>query len=161
MSPENQDWQPLDPAGAENLPGEIESALGDGDSASACVVILVDAEIDRDWGAQASLAVAKRWAASGRRIILADACLDGPVLHEAAGVENGEGVSDMVLYGASAQRITERVETGLMLAPAGTPVTQVAEVLEHVKWDMVIRGCREAGATLVFHVSTGPPVCRR
>ncbi len=157
MSPENQDWQPLDPAGAENLPGEIESALGDGDSASACVVILVDAEIDRDWGAQASLAVAKRWAASGRRIILADACLDGPVLHEAVGVENGEGVSDMVLYGASAQRITERVETGLMLAPAGTPVTQVAEVLEHVKWDMVIRGCREAGATLVFHVSTGTP----
>jgi hypothetical protein len=44
-----------------------------------------------------------------------------------------------------------------MLAPAGTPVTQVADVLEHVKWDMVIRGCREAGATLVFHVSTGTP----
>ncbi len=156
MNPENQAWQPLDPA-AGGLPGEIESALSVGGSVSACVVILVDSEIDRDWGAQASLAVAKRWAASGRRIILADACLDGPVLHEAVGVENGEGVSDLVLYGASAQRITERVEDGLMLAPAGTPVTQVAEVLEHVKWDTVIRGCKEAGATLVFHVSTGTP----
>ena len=156
MNPENQAWQPLDPA-AGSLPGEIESALSDGGSVSACVVILADSEIDRDWGAQASLAVAKRWAASGRRIILADACLDGPVLHEAVGVANGEGVSDMVLYGASAQRITERVEDGLMLAPAGTPVTQVAEVLEHVKWDMVIRGCKEAGATLVFYVSTGTP----
>ena len=156
MNPENQAWQPLDPA-AGKLPAELESALGDGDSVSACVVILVDSEINRDWGAQASLAVAKRWAASGRRMILADARLDGPVLHEAVGVENGEGVSDMVLYGASAQRITERVEGGLMLAPAGTPVIEVADVLEHVKWDMVIRGCREAGATLVFHVSTGTP----
>ena len=156
MNTENQAWQPLDPA-TGSLPGEIESALGDGDSVSACVVILVDSEIDRDWGAQASVAVAKRWAASGRRIILADACLDGPVLHEAVGVENGEGVSDMVLYGASATRITERVEGGFMLAPAGTPVIEVADVLKHVKWDMVIRGCREAGATLVFHVSTGTP----
>ena len=156
MNPENQAWQPFDPA-AGSLPGEIESALSDGGSISACVVILVDSEIDPDWGAQASLTVAKGWAASGRRIILADACLDGPVLHEAVGVENGEGVSDMVLYGASAQRITERVESGLMLASAGTPVTQVADVLEHVKWDMVIRGCKEAGATLVFHVSTGTP----
>ena len=156
MNPENQAWQPLDPA-TGSLPGEIESALGDGDSVSACVVILVDSEIDRDWGAQASVAVAKRWAASGRRIILADACLDGPVLHEAVGAENGEGVSDMVLYGASAKRITERVEGGFMLAPAGTPVIEVADVLKHVKWDTVIRGCREAGATLVFHVSTGTP----
>ena len=155
MNPEKT-WQVLDPA-AGSVPGELESALGDGDSLSACVVILVDSEIDRDWGAQASLAVAKRWAASGHRIILADACLDGPTLHEAVGVENGEGVSDMVLYGASAQRITSHVEGRLMLAPAGTPVSRVADVLEHVKWDMVIRGCREAGATLVFHVSTGTP----
>ena len=155
MNPEKT-WQVLDPA-AGSVPGELESALGDGDSLSACVVILVDSEIDPDWGAQASLAVAKRWAASGHRIILADACLDGPTLHEAVGVENGEGVSDMVLYGASAQRITSHVEGRLMLAPAGTPVSRVADVLEHVKWDMVIRGCREAGATLVFHVSTGTP----
>lgn len=156
MNPKSQAWQLLDPA-AGNLPGELESTLGDGNSVSACVVILVDSEIDRDWGAQASLAVAKRWAASGRRITLADAQLDAPVLHEAVGVENGEGVSDMVLYGASAQRITERVEGRLMLAPAGTPVIEVADVLGHVKWEMVIRGFRKAGATLVVHVSTGTP----
>jgi len=146
----------LDPAAA-SLPGEIESALGDGDSPSACVVILVDSEIDPDWGAQASLAVARSWAASGHRVILADGCLDGPVLHEAVGVENGEGVSDMVLYGASAQRFAGRIEDRLMLAPAGTPVVEVADVLKHVRWDMMISGCREVGATLVCHVSTGTP----
>ena len=156
MNPKNQAWQPLDLA-AESLPGEIESALGDGDSLYACVVILVDAEIDRDWGAQASLTVAKRWAASGHRVILADGCLDVPVLHEAVGVENGEGVSDMVLYGASARRFAGRVEDRLMLAPAGTPVVEVADVLRHVRWDMMISGCREVGATLVCHVSTGTP----
>ena len=156
MNPKNQAWQPIDPA-AGSLPPEIESALGDDDSLSACVVILVDSEIDRDWGAQATLAVAKRWASSGHSVLLADARLDGPVLHETVGVENGEGVSDMVLYGASAPRIAGRVEDRLMLAPAGTPVVQVAEVLNHVKWDGVIRGCREARVTLVFHVSTGTP----
>ena len=156
MNPKNQAWQPLDPV-AGSLPGDIESALRDGDSPPACVVILVDSEIDRDWGGQASLAVAKRWAASGHRVILADGCLDSPVLHEAVGVENGEGVSDMVLYGASAQRFAGRVEDRLMLAPAGTPVLDVADVLQHVRWDMMISGCREVGATLVCHVSTGTP----
>ena len=156
MNPKNQAWQPLDPA-AGSLPQEIESALVDADSLPACIVILVDSELDHDWGARASLAVTKRWAASGHRVILADGCLDRPILHEAAGVENGEGVSDMVLYGASARRISGRLENRLMLAPAGTPVVEVAEVLEHVKWNMVISGCREVGVTLVIHVSTGTP----
>ena len=156
MNPKNQAWQPLDPA-AGSLPPEIESALVDADSLPALVVILVDSEIDPDWGAQASLAVAKKWAASGHRVILADGCLDRPVLHEAVGVENGEGVSDLVLYGASARRFAGRVEDRLMLAPAGTPVVEVADVLKHVKWDMMIGGCREVGATLVFHVLTGTP----
>ena len=156
MSPKNPDWQVLDPSGG-GLPPEIETALGEGDSHTACVVILVDSEIDRDWGAQASLAVAKGWAASGHRVVLADARLDGPVLHETLGVENGEGVSDMVLYGASAPRVAAPVEDGLVFAPAGTPVVEPADVLGHVRWDVMIRGCREAGATLVFHVSTGTP----
>ena len=156
MNPKKQAWQPLDPA-AGSLPKEIESALVDADSLPAFVVILVDSEIDREWGAQTTLAVARKWAASGHRVILADGCLDHPILHEAAGVENGEGVSDMVLYGASAQRIAGRIEERLMLAPTGTPVVEVAAILEHVKWDMMISGCREAKATLVFHVSTGTP----
>ena len=156
MNPNNQASHPLDPAAAA-LPPEIEGALGDGDSLCACVVILVDSEIDRDWGAQASLAVSKCWAASGHRVILADGCLGSPVLHEAVGVENGEGVSDMVLFGASVTRITGRVENRLVLAPAGTPVVQITDVMKHVRWDMVIRGCREARATLVFHVSADTP----
>ena len=156
MNPKNQAWQPLDPA-AGSLPQEIESALVDADLLPAFVVILVDSEIDRDWGAQATLAVAKKWAASGQRVILADGCLDCPVLHEVVGVENREGVSDMVLYGASARRFAGRIEDRLMLAPAGTPVVEVADVLKHVKWDMMINGCREVGATLVFYVSTGTP----
>ena len=156
MNPENRTWRPLDPV-AESLPEGLESALGDGDSAFACVVVLVDSEIDCGWGAQASLTVARGWAESGRRVILVDACLDRPVLHQSAGVENGEGVCDMVLYGASVPRIARLVREGLYLVPAGTPVARVADVLTHLKWDAVIRGCRETGVTLVFHVSTGTP----
>ena len=156
MNRKNRTWQPIDPA-AGGLPEGLESALGDGDSVSACVVVLVDSEIDSEWGALASLAIAKRWAESGRRVILADACLDRPVLHEVAGVENGEGVSDVMLLGASLERIAEPLGERLFLVPAGTPVDQVADVLTHIEWDIVIRGCKRAGATLVFHVSTGTP----
>ncbi len=156
MNPKNQAWHPLDPA-ALSLPREVEGALSDGDSPCACVVILVDSAIERDWGAQASLALSKKWAASGHRVILADGCLDRPVLHEVVGVENGEGVSDMVLYGASVSRIAARVENRLVLASAGTPVVQVDDVMNHVRWDMVIRGCSEAGATLVFFASVDTP----
>ena len=70
MNLNDQAWQPVDPA-AGNLPAIVEGALGDVDAPSACVVILVDAEIDPDWGSQASLAVSRSWAASGHRVILA------------------------------------------------------------------------------------------
>ena len=158
MNPESRTWQPMD-LGSGRLPAGIESAL-DGDSMCACVVVLMDSEIDRTWGARASLAVAKRWTAAGRRVILVDACLDEPVLHEAAGVENGEGASDMVLFGASIQDVVVNVGEGLLFAPAGTPVVQITDVLAHARWDKLIHGCRGVGATLVFHVATGTPGVR-
>ena len=93
MNSESRKWRPIDP-GAKIWPEGVESALGQGDSASSCVVVLADSELDPEWSAQTSLALARTWAASGRRIVLADACLDRPALHKAAGIENGEGVSD-------------------------------------------------------------------
>ena len=114
MNPENRTWRPIDPE-AGSLPEGLESALGDGASVSACVVVLVDSEIDSEWGAQATLAVARRWAASGRRVILVDACLDCPVLHQSAGIENGEGVCSMGHRFRESRGLSERASIWSLL----------------------------------------------
>ncbi len=152
MSPETLAWQFIDPTG-EGLPEHLEAALDAGDSTVGCVVFWVTPGIDRHWGADVSLLVARGWASRGRSIFLADASFEDPVFHESiAGVSN-EGLSDVMLYGASVKRIARPVDGGVLVASAGTPVGDAAEVLAHPKWDTVIRGFEEAGAVLLVHVS--------
>ena len=152
MSQEIPAWQPIDPAN-EGLPEHVDALLDSFDSSTGCVVLLVAPEIDRRWGADVSLLVARGWAAKGRRVLLADASLEDPVLHESVDGTNDEGVSDVMLYGASVKRVSRSVGGGIFFAPAGTPVGDAAEVLTHPKWDTVISGFREAGAVLLLHLS--------
>ena len=152
MSPDIPAWQPIDSAD-EGLPEHVDAALDSFDSTTGCVVLLVAPEIDRRWGADVSLLVARGWAAKGRSVLLADASLEDPVLHESVDGTNDEGVSDVMLYGASVKRVARSVGGGILFAPAGTPVGDAAEVLAHPKWDTVINGFQEAGAVLLLHLS--------
>ena len=152
MSPDIPAWQPIDPDN-EGLPEHVDAALDSFDSTAGCVVLLVAPEIDRRWGADVSLLVARGWAAKGRSVLLADASLEDPVLHESVDGTNDEGVSDVMLYGASVKRVARSVGGGILFAPAGTPVGDAAEVLAHPKWDTVISGFQEAGAVLLLHLS--------
>ena len=152
MSPDIPTWQSIDPA-EEELPEELGNALASADSMAGCVVFLVSSGIDRRWGADVSLRVARGWAARGRSVLLADASFDDPVLHESIEGASDEGLSDVMLYGASVKRVARPVEGGILLAPAGTPVGDAAEVLAHPKWDSVIHGFHEAGAGLLVHLS--------
>ena len=152
MSPDIPTWQPIDPAN-EGLPEHVDAVLDSFDSTTGCVVLLVAPEIDRRWGADVSLLVARGWAAKGRSVLLADASLEDPVLHESVDGTNDEGVSDVMLYGASVKRVARSVGGGIFFAPAGTPVGDAEEVLTHPKWDTVISGFREVGAVLLLHLS--------
>ncbi len=154
MSPDTPAWQPIDPTDG-TLPGPLDAVLTSSDSVAGCIVLLVSPEIDRRWGAEASLSVARGWARKGRSVLLADASLADPSLHEAVAGTNGEGVSDMLLYGASVRRVARSAGDGLLVAPAGTPVGDAAEVLAHPRWDGVIRGFHEAGALLLLHLAAG------
>ena len=152
MSPDIPAWQPIDPAN-RGLPEHVDAALDSFDSTTGCVVLLVAPEIDRRWGAGVSLLVARGWAAKGRSVLLADASLEDPVLHQSVDGTNDEGVSDVMLYGASVKRVARSVGGGILFASAGTPVGDAAEVLAHPKWDTVISGFQEAGAVLLLHLS--------
>ncbi len=152
MSPDIPAWQSIDPTGGD-LPEPIAGALDSADSTPACVVVWVTPEIERHWGASASLLLARGWAARGRSVLLADASFEDPVLHELVDGAGDEGLSDVMLYGASVKRVARPVDGGFLLAPAGTPVADAEEVLAHPKWDTVIGGFQEAGAVLVLHLS--------
>ena len=156
MSPETPAWQPIDPADGL-LPDALEMSLGSAGATAGCVVLLVTSGIDRRWGADASLTVARGLATAGRSVLLADAGLDDPVLHEAIDGVVGEGLSDVMLYGASVKRVAKPIEGGVLFASTGTPVADAVEVMAHPKWETVIRGFQEAGALLLVHLPAGTP----
>jgi len=106
------------------------------------------------FGAQL-LEFSRRWRDEGRRVYLCDACFEEPILHAAAGVGNGEGLSDSLLYGTSLGRISQRLDKDLALAPAGTVVGDPDGVRAHGRWATILSGFEEAGALLVVAAPAG------
>ena len=119
--------------------------------------MVVAPDVDPRWGADVSLLIARELSAKGRKILLADASFERPVLHEAAGVANGEGISDVLLYGVSLRHVSEPIGGGVVLAPTGTPAGDIQELLGHPNWETLIRGFDEAGATILVHLPSETP----
>lgn len=127
-------------------------ALDPGDT----VVLLLVGEVDRRWAADAAIGMSTAWAASGRRVVLADLHLENPLLHEPLDAENLEGLVDVFLYGASIARSAKPVGgRGFFLIPAGTYTPDVDAIYEHPRWPKLIAGFRDAGASLVLFAPAG------
>jgi len=60
------------------------------------VLLLFDPRSDREWVADAAVAIATAWNAGGRRTVLADLSLEDPVLHERIGMGNLDGIVDIL-----------------------------------------------------------------
>jgi hypothetical protein len=114
MSPEAKDRSvPFDP-GAGSGPDGVLLPPRDG---GEVVALLVDASVRGDlWGERAAVALAREWAARGRKVVLVDGDVETPSLHELLRVPNLEGLADAILYGAS----LERVETPPRASPSGS-----------------------------------------
>jgi len=150
--PEFPSWQPLE-GGSVPIP---EGASGDG------VVALVAAAgaVRGGWAAEAALDLARAWSASGRKVVLADAALDRPALHVAAGLDNDEGLSDASLYGASVRRVARPVDGGaFFVVTAGSPVADASAVARSPRWQRLCDGFGEAGVTLILFIRDGDSGC--
>lgn len=156
MSSDPPVWQPIDPT-AGMLPAPLDATLSSSGSVAGFVALWVSPEIDGRWGVEVSLLVARGWARKGRSVLLADASLDDPSLHKVVAGPNDEGVSDVILYGASVNRVARPTGDGLLVTPAGTPVGDAAEVLAHPRWEGVVRRFRKAGSLLLLHLPAGTP----
>ncbi|MEX0912005.1 MAG: hypothetical protein WD737_04570 [Gemmatimonadota bacterium] len=117
------------------------------------VVLLISGAVNRQWAADAALALGAEWARGGRRIVLADLHLENPLLHAGLDVSNLEGMVDIFLYGASLSRIAQPVRAGeFYLIPAGTYAPDVAEIYRHPRWKKLVSGFRDTDAALILFV---------
>ncbi len=87
----------------------LPSSVGGDTAAPGPVLLVFDRGADREWAADAAVALATGWHAAGRRTVLADLCLEDPFLNERIGMPNQEGVVDIFLYGASLARSARAV----------------------------------------------------
>lgn len=156
MTRELPDWQPFDPSA-----GSVSTAAtppSPDESGRRVVVVVPTASVERGgWAARTAVALARTWGSEGTKVFLADLSVRRPVLHEVVGVENGEGISDALLYGASIQRIAVSTDEPFFFAPAGTVVPDAEPVLGHPRWEVLTQGFSSAGVTLVLYVPLDLP----
>jgi hypothetical protein len=137
-------WTPFDPGSPP--------ALSEGGALPGRVVALVVGEeaMRAGWAGEVALDLAASWgAATGGRVVTADAGFQAPCLRYAADLPPGEGLSDMLLWGGSLQRVARRDVRGGFVVTAGTPIADGTAALATSRWGELCTGCREAGVTLV------------
>jgi hypothetical protein len=131
-----------DPAGNAAAPIGLDAAT---------VVLLLAGAEDRRWAAASAVKLSGEWAKAGRRVVLADLHLEEPILHKVTGTDNLEGLVDVLLYGASVSRSTRPVPgQGFFLIPAGTYEPDARTIYGHPRWEKLVAGFRDAGASLVL-----------
>jgi hypothetical protein len=122
------------------------------------VLLLFDPASDREWVADAAVAIATAWNAGGRRTVMADLSLEDPVLHERIGMGNMDGVVDIFLYGASLARSARPVPgRGFYLITAGTYTPEPEAIFRHPRWEKLVAGFRDAQASLLLFAPADAP----
>lgn len=145
---------PFDPASGD-LPDDLPLPPEKGGEVLALVADAATRE--SGWAPRAAVALARAWAGRGRSVILMDGDSADPALHQVLGRDNGEGVTDAVLYGVSTSRMTQPEEGGLRFAPAGTVVAEPSAVLRHPRWSSVLAACRGSESVAVLYLPGGVP----
>ncbi|HEX6926815.1 MAG TPA: hypothetical protein VF167_15440, partial [Longimicrobiaceae bacterium] len=149
--PESSRWtDPADlpPPSVYDPADETGPPFGSGELPS--VVLLLVGDVERSWAARTAIELSDAWAATGRRVVLADFHLESPVLQTELGGEGLEGVVDLFLYGASVARCTrDGPGREFRFIPTGTYTPDVGAVFRNPRWTKLIDGFKHSRATLV------------
>lgn len=140
---------PFNPLHDDAPQGLEMPAAGEGEF----VLLLADPGLESSaWAPRTARALARSWARNGHRVLLVDGHLDEPVLQADLKHPAGEGLSDVVLWGASVDRVTRPVDSEpFRFIPAGTVVPEADRVWNHPRWPFLVSDLREMGTvTLLF-----------
>jgi hypothetical protein len=142
---------PFDPEGGA-VSRVWEEILAAGGSPRAILLISGEAARYAGWSARAALALADSLASS-RRVLLVDLHLEQPELNGLALSPDAEGVVDLILYGASLERVAlASPEHAFQLVPVGGPVPDAEAVILDRAWTRVLREAEQNDLTLLLYV---------
>jgi hypothetical protein len=147
-------FEPVDHAAASVLDEIIK-----GPAAALTAVVLVVGAAARasGWAARAATALAARWPAV-RRVLLLDADMETPSLHALTGVRNEEGIGDVVDYGVSIGVVRQRSAHGHFdVVPTGLYAAEPAALLMSDAWTRVLLEVAERRETLLIYVPANAP----
>jgi hypothetical protein len=143
-------WTALD-SGALPMP-----SAPPGDAGGVTAIVATAGAVEEGWASGGAVTLARAWAAAGHRVVLMDADMLVPTLHAELGLPNHEGLSDVLLWGASVRRVAQVVEdAGFYLMSAGTVVADGAEPFEGSRWAHLCDGFRDAGVVLAVFAPEG------
>jgi len=160
MTPNLPAWTALDSVALPSPSG------APGESGGVTLLVATEGAVEAGWAGACAVGLARSWATAGHRVVLADADVLAPTLHEELGLPNREGLSDVLLWGASVRRVAQGVEDGgFYLMSAGTVVADGIVPFQADRWSHLCDGFREAGVIFAVFtpqasVSSGPVMDR-
>jgi hypothetical protein len=121
------------------------------------VALLAPSVRDRDrWSGPLAVDLVEAWARDGKRVVLMDGVYEYPMLHRSVGLDNVDGVTDAVSFGASMSHVARPVpERSFFFVSAGSPAGSPEAVAASPRWQRIQDGFRDAGAVLVLFLRDG------
>ena len=124
-----------------------------GDPPEVIALLAEEASRRHGWPARFSAELAKRWATDDIPLLLADADLSGASLHELFDTTNDEGVSDLIAFGASAERVIREVAEGAhQFIPSGTAVANPEPIFRDARWSALLSEIRNSGRVVLLYL---------
>ncbi len=146
---------PFDPAAAELPEGMLLPPRRGGE----VVALLVDPGMGMaGWSLRVGRSLARAWAQKERRVVLVDAHVEEPALHQLLGVANAEGITDAVEYGVSRARVTRRPDgEPFEFVSAGTVLPHHLEFWRSRRWSSLLQGYRGNDQIVLLYLPGGDP----
>ncbi len=152
-------WTQFDPLTIDITdPDSLPPAPGGGEVVLAA---LSPAAIEAGSARKGLVELVRSWAGEDRRLILVDLDLEAPKLHTELGETLGQGIADVILFGASIPSVARQpAGESFLFATAGVPVADPGDILGSDRWGPLLRAFREAGVTPVLAASLDGPDLR-
>ncbi|TVP55627.1 MAG: hypothetical protein EA351_10225 [Gemmatimonadales bacterium] len=146
---------PFDPAAAELPEGMLLPPRRGGE----VVALIVDPGMGMaGWSLRVGRSLARAWARQERRVVLVDAHVEEPALHQLLGVSNSEGITDAIEYGVSRGRVTHRPDgEPFEFVSAGTVLPHHLEFWRSRRWGSLLQGYREDDRVVLLYLPGGAP----
>lgn len=138
---------PKAPALPEGLVPPPEGAPG------LFALLVEESSRKQGWPARFSAELAERWSAADRPVLLMDGDLSDAPLHEIVTASNDEGLTDLIVFGASIDRVSSEVAEGAhRFISAGTLVADPEPVYGDARWATLLAEIRSRGEILLLYL---------